>query len=212
MDDFEIRSSRAIFDGVVVRLRVDTVSMPGGGVAEREVVDHDLAVAVVALDDRGRVALIEQYRHPLGRRLWELPAGLMDVDGESALSAAQRELAEETGLAADHWAVLVDVAVSPGFTTEAMRVFLARDVRLIGRQGEIAGEEADLRLVWVPLSEARDAVLAGRIVNAAAVSGILAADRALADALPLRPADVPWNDGPALVAADRPARGRDRTW
>lgn len=212
MGDFEIRSSRTIFDGRVVRLRVDTVTMPGGGVADREVVDHDLAVAVVALDDRGRVALVEQYRHPLGRRLWELPAGLMDVDGEGALPAAQRELAEETGLAAADWAVLVDVAASPGFTTESVRVFLARDVRSIGRQGEIAHEEADLRLVWVPLREAGDAVLAGRIVNAAAVAGILAADRALADALPLRAADVPWDDGPALVAADRPELDRDRTW
>lgn len=192
--------------------------MPDGGVAEREVVDHDLAVAVVAVDSDGRVALIEQYRHPLGRRLWELPAGLMDVEGESALTAARRELVEETGLAADEWAVLVDVAASPGFTTESVRVFLARDVRPVGRQGAIRHEEADLRLVWVPLVQARDAVLAGRIVNAAAVAGILAAamalvtDGARSDAPPLRPADLPWDDGPALVAVDRPALERDRTW
>ncbi|MGI8418442.1 MAG: NUDIX domain-containing protein, partial [Nakamurella sp.] len=154
MADFEVRSTERVFDGVVAKVRIDEIEMPGGDVVKREVVEHDRAVAVVAVDEDGLVVLVEQYRHPLGRRLWELPAGLMDVPAESALPAAQRELAEEVGLSATCWEVLVDIAVSPGFTTESVRTFLARGLSDIGRQGEIRHEEADLRIVRVPLAEA----------------------------------------------------------
>ncbi len=209
---FDVRSSQRVFTGAVASVRVDEVEMPGGDVARREVVEHDLAVAVVAVDDLDQVVLIEQYRHPLGHRLWELPAGLMDVAEEPALLAVQRELAEETGLAAARWELLVDVAVSPGFTTEAVRVFLARQLAEVGRQGEIQHEEADLRMARVPLAEAVAAVLDGRIVNASAVAGILAADRALAGGHPLRSADEPWTSGPAIESADRPDLTADPHW
>ena len=140
---FSVVSSERMFDGVVASVRVDEVVMPGGGTAKREVVEHGGAVAIVALDTAGpldqaadfdvvdaedsadMVILIEQYRHPLGRRLWELPAGLMDVEGEPGQAAAARELIEETGYAAEHWSVLLDVATSPGFTEETVRIFLA---------------------------------------------------------------------------------------
>ena len=170
--------------------------MPGGGTARREVVEHGGAVAIVALDRPGpldqatafdvvdaedsatMVILIEQYRHPLGRRLWELPAGLMDLEGERGQAAAARELIEETGYAADHWTVLLDVATSPGFTDETVRIFLATGLTEVGRpEGE--HEEADLRVVRVPLAVAVESVLAGRIVNVMAVAGILAADAVL---------------------------------
>jgi len=209
---FDTHSSERVFAGVVATVRVDEVQMPGGDVARREVVEHDLAVAVVAVDDLDRVILIEQYRHPLGHRLWELPAGLMDVAEEPALLAVQRELGEETGLAAARWDLLVDLAVSPGFTTEAVRVFLARQLSEVGRQGAIQHEEADLRMVRVPLAEAVAAVLDGRIVNASAVAGILAADRALSGAHPLRPAGEPWTSGPAIESADRPDLTPDPHW
>ncbi|WP_051267193.1 NUDIX domain-containing protein [Nakamurella lactea] len=212
MTDFETRSSERVFDGVVASVRIDRVEMPGGGVASREVVEHDRAAAVVALDDAGQVVLIEQYRHPLGHRLWELPAGLMDIDGEDAFATAKRELAEETGLTATDWEVLVDVAVSPGFTTEAVRVFLARGLADVGRQGEIAHEEADLRVVRVPLAEAVDAVLAGRIVNASAVAGLLAADLLVRTGGTGRPADDPWTAGPAVVSPDAPDLTPDPHW
>lgn len=212
MGEFQIRSSRRVFDGLVARVRVDEVEMPGGSVATREVVEHDRAVAVVALDDEQRVVLIEQYRHPMGHRLWELPAGLMDVAGEDALRTAQRELAEETGLGASRWEVLVDVAVSPGFTTEAVRVFLARGLTEIGRQGEIAHEEADLRIIRVPLADAVDAVLAGRIVNASAVAGLLATDRLLRTGDRGRPADRGWLAGPAVVTENGPDLTPDPHW
>ncbi len=193
---FSVVSSNRVFDGVVASVRVDEVVMPGGGTAKREVVEHGGAVAIVALDEAGpldqaadfdvvdaqdsatMVILIEQYRHPLGRRLWELPAGLMDVDGEPGQAAAARELIEETGYSADHWSVLLDVATSPGFTEETVRIFLATGLTEVGRP-DSEHEEADLRVVRVPLSVAVESVLAGRIVNVMAVAGILAADAVL---------------------------------
>ncbi|MEV0108024.1 NUDIX hydrolase [Nocardia sp. NPDC050799] len=183
--------SRVVYSGAILALRVDRVEMPDGRVVEREVVEHHGAVAVVALDDDGRVVLIRQYRHPLGERLLELPAGLIDIQGEDPLEAARRELAEETGLAARDWSVLVDVALSPGFTDEALRVYLARGLSDTERPAP-EHEEADLELVRMPVAEAVRAALAGTIVNATAVAGLLALSAADAAGLPLRPADAPW--------------------
>ena len=123
--------------------------------------------------------LIEQYRHAVGRRLWEMPAGLLDVPGEPAQPAAARELLEETGFRADHWSVLLDVATSPGFTEETVRIFLATGLTFVGRPDGEDDEEAELRVVWVPLRVAVQAALAGSIVNVMAVAGLLAADAVL---------------------------------
>lgn len=215
---FDVRSSSRIFDGVVASVRIDEVEFagPDGPVwAKREVVEHDLAVVIAAVDDTGeepRIVLIEQYRHPLGRRIWELPAGLMDLPGEIALATAQRELAEECALAAQRWEILAEVAASPGFTTEAARIFLARELSEQARPDPAEHEEADLRVVRVPVADAVRAVLAGEIVNAAACVGILAADHALRTGEPLRPGDEPWTDGPALEAAPRPDLSRSDRW
>lgn len=195
---FTVLNSERVFEGKIARVRVDEVSMPGGGSAKREVVEHDRAVAIVALDEENNVLLVEQYRHPFRRRLWELPAGLLDIAGEPPRVAAARELAEEIGYAAQEWQVLVDVAASPGFTDEAVRVFLARGLSIIGRQGEITDEEADLKLVHVPLAVAVAAVMNGDIINGATVSGILSAHIAIYDGLDLRDADDPWVTGPAV--------------
>ncbi len=176
--------------------------MPGGAVAAREVMRHHRAVAVVAVDDAGRVILVSQYRHALRRRLWELPAGLLDIEGEDPQPAAARELGEEVGVRADRWELLVDFAPSPGISDEGVRIYLARDLTEIGRQGEISDEEADLTIVRVPLAAAVDAVLRGEIVNGPAVSGLLAAQLALEDDRPLRAAGKPWIDSPALARTD----------
>ena len=211
---FSVRSSRRVFDGAVTAVRIDEVVMPDGQTASREVVEHDLAVAVVALDTgedtaddtadtvglpapAAGIILIEQYRHPLRRRLWELPAGLMDVDGEPAQEAAARELIEETGYAAAEWSVLLDVATSPGFSEEVVRIFLARGLTRVGRPRPGEHEEAELRVVRVPLATAVRAVLDGRIVNVMAVAGILAAERTLCErpvARRVNPSagDLPW--------------------
>jgi ADP-ribose pyrophosphatase len=173
--------------------------MPGGDTAVREVIEHYGAVAVAALDQDGRVPLIYQYRHPLGRRLWELPAGLLDEAGEDPLTTARRELKEETGLAATDWRVLIDVASSPGFTDESVRVFLARGLTEVGRP-KAHDEEADLTVHWFRLEEAVLMVLRGEIVNATAAAGILAAHAVTVDAEPTRPPDAPWPDRPFAFA------------
>lgn len=177
--EFRTVSSREIFDGHVVRLRVDTVSMPGGGTADREICGHDDAVAVVALDEQGRIALLRQYRHAVGERLWELPAGLCDVDGEELLETARRELVEETGLEADHWRPLIEIVPSPGFSTERVHVYLATGIREVPRP-EAEHEEADMEQSWLPVAEAVEMIFDGRMINGIAVSGILAAREALA--------------------------------
>jgi ADP-ribose pyrophosphatase len=168
--------------------------MPGGGAATRDVVRHVGAVAVVALDDAGRVVLVRQYRHPVGEYLWELPAGLMDVDGEDLAVAALRELAEEADLTAGRVDLLVDLHSSPGFSTERVRIFLARDLAEVpdSQRHERHEEEADMQVVRVDLDEAVRRVLAGEITNASCVAGLLAAARARdAGWAPLRPADSP---------------------
>ncbi len=174
--------------------------MPGGDTAIREVVEHYGAVAVAAVDDEDQLAMVYQYRHSLGHRFWELPAGLLDEPGENPAAAAARELHEETGLVAENWRVLVDVASSPGFCDEAVRVYLARGLRHVGRP-EAQHEEADLTVHWLGLPEAADRVLTGEIVNATAAAGVLAAYAVIVDGRPTRPVDAPWPDRPSAFAA-----------
>jgi 8-oxo-dGTP pyrophosphatase MutT (NUDIX family) len=198
---FEVLSSRTAYVGKVMALRVDEVGMPGGRHAVREVIEHPGAVAVVALDDEERVTLIHQYRHPVRRRLWELPAGLLDVHGEDPLITARRELAEEAGLAARDWSVLVDVSPSPGFTDESIRVYLARELSPVDRLADTGDEEADLVVQRFALADAVRMVLAGEIVNSSTVGGILAARLVCEGAAQPRPVDAPWRDRPSKWAA-----------
>lgn len=205
--DFETVASRTVYSGAILALRLDQVAMPGGRVAEREVIEHHGAVAVAALDDDDNVVLINQYRHPVGRRLLELPAGLLDQHGEDPLAAARRELAEETGLAAREWSVLVDVDLSPGFTDESLRIYLATGLHETDRP-EPELEEADLEIVRLPLDAAVRAALSGEIVNATAVAGVLALSTARAREIPLRPADAPW---PGMPTAFLRRKAREQT-
>jgi 8-oxo-dGTP pyrophosphatase MutT (NUDIX family) len=193
LDPYDVVGSEKKFKGKIITVRVDDVRMSDGTIAQREVVGHPGAVAVVALDDEGKVVLVNQYRPAIRARLDELPAGLLDVDGEPALHAAQRELAEETGLAAEEWNVLIDLHSSPGMTDEAVRVYLARGLSSIGSDFEAEHEELTMTAFREPLSEAVRRVLSGGMTNASAVAGILAAVHGRATGWrDLRPADAPW--------------------
>ncbi|MGY4709174.1 NUDIX domain-containing protein [Mycolicibacterium sp. CBM1] len=200
--DFATVSSESVYRGNILALRVDQVRMPGGNTATREVIEHYGAVAVAAVDDSGRVALVYQYRHPLGHRLWELPAGLLDEAGEDPAVAAARELREEIGWTARDWCVLVDLASSPGFSDEVVRVYLARGLEHVGRPAA-EDEEADLTVHWVDLDDAVGQVMAGEIVNSTSAAGVLAAHAVIVNGRDTRPVDAPWPDRPTALAAHK---------
>jgi 8-oxo-dGDP phosphatase len=188
-------SSAELLRSRLVSVRSDKVRMPDGKVAERDVVVHPGAVAVLALDASERVLLIRQYRHPVGQLLWEIPAGLRDVAGEPPWATAQRELLEEAGYRAGDWRVLADFYSSPGFSTERLRVFLARDLKGVPedeRDFVPEAEEASLVVAWLSLEEAIAKIFAGELHNGPGILAILAGYAARSQGFDrLRPADAP---------------------
>jgi ADP-ribose pyrophosphatase len=194
-DAYPVLDSELIYRGKVVTLRRDTLQMDDGTRAEREIVAHPGAVGIVAIDHDDRIVLVSQYRPAVRARLDELPAGLLDVTDEPPLEAARRELAEEALLQADDWQVLLDLYTSPGFSDEAIRIYLARGLTEEARPDGfvVEGEEVGMTITRVPLDEALLRVLAGEITNAAAVAGILAAVVARANGWSgLRRSDAAW--------------------
>lgn len=192
-----VHSRTDIWNGRIVSVATEEVEVVAGSEpVTREFVIHPGAVAVVALRGEAgheEVLLERQYRHPVRANLWEIPAGLLDIEGEDYLTAAQRELAEETDLQAATWHVLTDYFNSPGGCTESVRIYLARDITPTGQEFEREDEEIDMVAAWCPLDEAVNAVLEGRFHNPSAVTGILAAAAARARGwVGLRPADAPW--------------------
>ncbi|HEY3882852.1 MAG TPA: NUDIX hydrolase [Trebonia sp.] len=180
------------FTNWLISVRTDKVRMPDGRCAERTVVSHMGAVGILALDADNQVLMIRQYRHPVARQLWEIPAGLRDVKGEALVDTARRELLEETGYAASEWHVLVDSYASPGITSERIRIFLARGLATAESDYQREGEEKFLRTAWVPLADAVRAALAGKLHNGATIQGVLAAHIASSAGFSgLRDADAP---------------------
>ncbi len=183
------------FTGQVWDVDSDVVDLGDAGTVTRHYIQHTGAVAIIALDDHDRVYLVRQYRHPVGAECWEPPAGLLDKPGESRLLAAQRELHEEADLVARTWHTLVDYYPSGGSSAEAVRVFLARDLSEVahGDRHERTEEERDMVGTWVPLNDAVQAVVDGRVHASTAAVGLLAAERAATTGFrDLRPADAPW--------------------
>ncbi len=162
--------------GKIWDLVSETVDL-GESQVVREYVDHPGAVAVIALDDQDRVLLIQQYRHPVRAELWEPPAGLRDVDGEPPHETAARELAEEADLRAGTWHLLAEFYNSPGGSDEQILVYLARDVTEVPEAERFAREDEEAGIVtrWLPLDEAVEGVLAGRLRSPSLVVGVLAA-------------------------------------
>jgi 8-oxo-dGTP pyrophosphatase MutT (NUDIX family) len=186
------------FEGLIFDVRRDRVDLGEGGVVTRDYVEHPGAVCILALrevDGRDHVLLIRQYRHASGGHVWELPAGLLDVDGEPPWEAAARELAEEVDLTAEEWFVLADDVTSPGAFPETVRVFLARGLGDVPphEQHDRRAEELSLRPLWVPLDDAVDVALAGRISNCATLVGLFSAHLSRARGWStLRPRDADW--------------------
>jgi 8-oxo-dGDP phosphatase len=190
-----VDSSTVLAEGNITSYLQDQVRTPDGHLIAREYLKHPGAVGVIVLDDHERVALVRQYRHPVRHRLIEPPAGLLHI-GEDYLQAMQRELAEEVGLAARSWAVLVDLFTSPGILQESLRIYLARDLTTVDAPDGFTreGEEAHMDTVWASLHDLVDAVLDGRLHNPTVVSGVLAAwtARQRDGFMRLRPADAAW--------------------
>jgi 8-oxo-dGDP phosphatase len=160
-------------------LRADVVRRPGGGDEEpftRVVLEHPGAVVILAVDDEERVLCLHQYRHPARMRMFELPAGLLDVAGEEPQVAAARELKEEAGLEASDWTPLASAYSSPGISSERIDYFLARGVTPADRGDFVpAHEEADMETLWVPYADLLAACLDGRVHDAPVIIAVLTA-------------------------------------
>lgn len=193
--EYEVLASRRVFAGRIAAMRSDQVAMPGGVSSQRDVVELPGAVGIVAVDENDRVLLVRQYRHPVRRRLWEIPAGLLDSISESAADAAARELFEEGHLRAAQWFTLVDTLTSPGMSDETVRIFLARDLAEVPASEWHVGvhEEAEMELAWVPLERAVERCLSGDLENGITIAGLMAAQLALKRGLAgLRASTAPW--------------------
>ncbi len=199
-------SSEIVYGGIVWDIRRDVFEYGGAVPVEtitREYVDHTGAVAILALDDQDRVLLIRQYRHAIGTREWEIPAGLLDVDGEPPVIGAQRELAEEADVVAGKWNLLSDFYSTPGGSNEAIRIYLARGLSDAHLAFERTAEESDIEKRWVPLEEVVAAVLARTVGNSILSIAVLTAHISRAGGwASLGAADAPWPRHPKL-------RGRD---
>lgn len=194
-------SSEKVYQGRIWDVVSDSFQLSDDGEPlVRDYIDHPGAVAVLPMNEDGEILLIKQYRHPVGMALWEIPAGLLDVEGEDFVVGAARELAEEADLVAGTWNVLADFFNSPGSSSEAIRIYLARDLSEVpGHELHVrTDEEAEIELHWLPLDDAVAAVLEGRLHNPSAVVGVLAAAAARADGYQgLRPAGAPWPAHPS---------------
>lgn len=198
VDESVVHHQARLFTLVEEEFRFGAAAQP----LRRAYFKHLGAVAVLPVDEQDRVLLIQQYRHPVRMRLWEVPAGLLDVDGEPMLETAVRELREEADLQAETWHTLVDYYTSPGASDEGIRVYLAQHLSPVP-EAELhtrEGEEAEISPVWVPLPEAVTAVLSGRIHNPSAVVAILALHAVRTGAGELRDARAPWADQPRGIA------------
>jgi ADP-ribose pyrophosphatase len=172
-----VSKTESKYETPYVSLSIDTIVDPHGEEHARAVVRPNGAVGVLAIDADDRLLMVEQYRHPVGRRMLEIPAGTLDVEGESALDAAIRELAEEADVVAAEWEPLLDLFATPGYSTEHWQVFRASGLSAVPTAERTirVAEEADMSQWWLPFDQAVDAVLAGRFTDSMTVSAILAA-------------------------------------
>jgi ADP-ribose pyrophosphatase len=166
----ETLSSRRIYDGRAVSLRVDTVRLPSGRETTREVVEHEECVAVVAVDDKDNVLLVRQYRHPVEKELLEIVAGGIDP-GESPEDAVRREMREETGFLPKKVEKLGGFYSAPGYSNEYLYLYLAADLVSSPLRAE---DTENISLVRVPLEQVTGLIASGAITDAKSIAGLLA--------------------------------------
>lgn len=171
--DFEVLASNRVFEGMIWDVVREEFEF-GTERLTREFVDHPGAVAVVAINEKLEVLLLQQYRHPVREYLWEIPAGLRDVPGESAESAAKRELLEETGYHAQTLEPLISFHTTPGGNNETIQIFLAQGLKFVGHDIQLIGEEKDMPVSWVPLDDCVTAILNSKVRSPSAAVGIMA--------------------------------------
>lgn len=192
----EVLSTETAFHGYVWDVYRETIRVPETDEPlTRDFVQHTGAVAIAVLDAADRILLIQQYRHPVLCRDWEIPAGLLDIAGEDPLAAAKRELYEEADLRAGQWHLLADQLSTPGGVSETLRIYLARDLTPVPEADRHVrdGEERGIAPAWIPLTEAAAAVRAGRVTNGTAALAILHAELSRSSGFSdLRAADEPW--------------------
>ena len=170
----KVLDSEEVYKGRIITVRKDTLTRGDGKTFVRETAVSADAVAVAALDEENRILLIRQYRHPMGQPVWEIPAGKMDVDGETPEETAIRELQEETDTTAGTLWLLTVFYNSAGWTNEKTYVYLAKDLKEVP-EFERENEEADIEKRWLPLAEAYEMVKSGELADAKTVIGILLA-------------------------------------
>ena len=189
-------SSREVFSGKVFGIQRDELVLnEAQEPILREYMSHPGAVVIVALRGDGgeeEILLERQYRHPVRAKLWEVPAGLLDIPGEDPLVGAQRELAEEADLVAQRWDVLLDIFNSPGCSSESIRILLARELSQTQTPFDREDEEADFEYQWVKLDDAVTAALQGSLHNASTVCAVLATEAARRRGWDLREVSSPW--------------------
>lgn len=175
-DPWPVNDREIHYDTAYMQVSFETIVAPDGSEHGRAIARPNDAVGVLALDDQDRVLLVAQYRHAIGRRLFELPAGMLDVAGEAALDAAARELAEEADVVAEHWSETLALLPTPGYSTESWQVFRATGLSVVPSDDrhEREGEEADMQQWWAPFPDVVDAALDGRIRDCMTVSAVLA--------------------------------------
>lgn len=175
-DSWPVAKSDVGFANDYLKVTVDSVSDPVGLIHSRVVVRPRGAVGVAAIDDENRILLVQQFRHAIQKRSIEIPAGILDVEGESKVDAVARELAEEADVQASSWSHLLTINTTPGFCSEELDLFLARDLNPIPLEDRIEreAEEAHMSHWWIPIDKAVDSVLAGRITDAKTIAAILA--------------------------------------
>lgn len=162
-------SSRVVFEGQIIKLRVDNVEMPGGRQSRREIVEHGEVVAMVVLDERGEVVLVEQFRKAIGKSLLEIPAGGIDP-GENVAAAVRRELREEIGYSPRKIERLGGFYAAPGYCTEYLHLYLATDLVPSRLQAE---DTESISTIRVPVERVAELITSGRICDGKSVAGLL---------------------------------------